>query len=524
MRLDVEAAEGLFARAVGMCAEGDPQRPGLFEVWGRSLLLRDRHEDAKVALEESARCFLAKGLKAEAAIVMTELETASFFLGGRSWRSFLDEALELTADQPDSEARALVMTAIGRGQIAMGDYIGGMEWIERAVGVYERRGLKMPLNLQSWQAQAAGGLGDRGAGDRLLSVARAMLDEGVGRDVAVAYLNYGVLMYPFEGPRAYEVALEGLDFLRTRGIPVGQGLAVVNHCTGLISAGRWDEAQRSMEESRDWLRQADDQLAFCFWWVNRAELLTLVGRGPEALASAREAAERGRQWDDPVFTIQSRATLILALALVGDEMRAIELLGEFVQVPRRSGFQGYEELIPQLMRFALSCGETDLAQQLIVGIEPDVPLLEHVLTTGRALLAEARVDRENAAAGFADAATRWHEFGVPYEEGAQALLGQSRCLVALGRAPEAAAPLAAAREIFARLGAKPALAETEEWLARAESAMSDATHLPLVRRREPGWLQVLRAVQGAAGSRPRARPRSARPSPPSSATSSPSPR
>jgi len=45
-------------------------------------------------------------------------------------------------------------------------------------------------------------------------------------------------------------------------------------------------------------------------------------------------------------------------------------------------------------------------------------------------------------------------------------LGQGRCLVALGRAPEAAAPLVAAREIFSRLGAKPALAETDEWLQK----------------------------------------------------------
>jgi hypothetical protein len=55
---------------------------------------------------------------------------------------------------------------------------------------------------------------------------------------------------------------------------------------------------------------------------------------------------------------------------------------------------------------------------------------------------------------------------VPYEVG-HALLGQGRCLVALGRAPEAAAPLAAAREIFARLGARPALADTDDWLVRA---------------------------------------------------------
>jgi hypothetical protein len=81
------------------------------------------------------------------------------------------------------------------------------------------------------------------------------------------------------------------------------------------------------------------------------------------------------------------------------------------------------------------------------------------------LLAETSGAHEAAAARFAGAAVGWSDFGMPYEE-AQALLGQGRCLVALGREAEATAPLAAAREIFARLGAKPALAETDEWLTR----------------------------------------------------------
>ena len=59
--------------------------------------------------------------------------------------------------------------------------------------------------------------------------------------------------------------------------------------------------------------------------------------------------------------------------------------------------------------------------------------------------------------------SRWGEFGRPNEEG-QALLGQGRCLVALGRGPEAVASLREAHEIFARLSAKPALAETEQLL------------------------------------------------------------
>ena len=101
--------------------------------------------------------------------------------------------------------------------------------------------------------------------------------------------------------------------------------------------------------------------------------------------------------------------------------------------------------------------------------EPLRPLNGHVLVTGRALLAENRGDLEPVAEEFGEAAHLWHDFGVPYEE-AQALLGQGRCLVALGRAPEAAALLAATREIFARLGAKPALAETDEVMRHATSA------------------------------------------------------
>jgi len=52
-------------------------------------------------------------------------------------------------------------------------------------------------------------------------------------------------------------------------------------------------------------------------------------------------------------------------------------------------------------------------------------------------------------------------------EQAFALLGQGRCLIGLSRPTEAAAVLQHAREIFERLGATPALAETDALLAAA---------------------------------------------------------
>ena len=121
------------------------------------------------------------------------------------------------------------------------------------------------------------------------------------------------------------------------------------------------------------------------------------------------------------------------------------------------------------MRAARAVGSLDLACEIAKDDSPLSPLREHEQVACRALLAEVRGAQEAAAVGFADAAARWHDFGVPYEEG-HALLGQGRCLAALERVLEAAVPLAAAREIFARLGARPALAETDEWLARTHPA------------------------------------------------------
>jgi len=123
-------------------------------------------------------------------------------------------------------------------------------------------------------------------------------------------------------------------------------------------------------------------------------------------------------------------------------------------------------MIPEAVRVALRCGDGGLAERISGVVRGALPAVQNTQASVAALRAEHRGEREAAVTGFADAASRWHEFGIPYEE-AHALFGQGRCLVALGRAPEAAAPLAAAREIFARLGAKPALAETEAVLAAA---------------------------------------------------------
>jgi hypothetical protein len=124
-----------------------------------------------------------------------------------------------------------------------------------------------------------------------------------------------------------------------------------------------------------------------------------------------------------------------------------------------------------MVRTALTAAKPELAERVVTGFNARDPLAQHALISARAALAEAHGRHQEAAEGYADAAARWESFGVVPEQ-AFALLGQGRCLVALGLLTEAAQPLSLARDIFQELQAAPALAETDALLQLATALSS----------------------------------------------------
>ena len=112
-----------------------------------------------------------------------------------------------------------------------------------------------------------------------------------------------------------------------------------------------------------------------------------------------------------------------------------------------------------MLRTALAAGDPGLARRLAEGIEPHYPGREHALCAARAQLAEHAGDHAIAAALYAEAASRWQQFGN-VREYAYALLGQGRCLLTLAD-PTAEQPLRQAADLFNSMGYRPALAETE---------------------------------------------------------------
>jgi hypothetical protein len=88
----------------------------------------------------------------------------------------------------------------------------------------------------------------------------------------------------------------------------------------------------------------------------------------------------------------------------------------------------------------------------------------------RALEAERAGDYAEAAALHADAADRWEQFTEAIEQ-AHALLGQGRCLAAIGD-PAADAPLHGARALFEQMGARRRVDECDSLIVQASRLTS----------------------------------------------------
>jgi tetratricopeptide (TPR) repeat protein len=162
--------------------------------------------------------------------------------------------------------------------------------------------------------------------------------------------------------------------------------------------------------------------------------------------------------------------VVLGLAAAASRLpdRTTGLLAELEQSPGTRETTYFARQLPAMLRTALAAGDPALAKGLAEGLELRYPLQEHALCSARAQLAEHAGDYVGAAALYAEAAERWREFGnVP--EHAYALLGQGRCLLALGR-PGTEKPFREARDLFATMGYRPALAETEALLEQMASA------------------------------------------------------
>jgi len=466
--LDVASAEASLAKALKLSPAGRPERPRLLERWARAAHQQGRLHEAKTAMEEAASLYRAQGEPVAAGRALSMLVTTLWALGDPSRRDVMAEAIAILEAQPPGRDLMAAYGELAGFHLVNGEMEQVIAAADRALQLAAALGEPPPGRALGFRGSARTFTGDRRGFDDLRQALERSLHEGKSRDAAVHHAHMAHAIDLYEGPdAALRASRQGLEFGERRGIAEFAVTTAAMGLSFLLALGRSAQALDEAEPLAERAEATGNFAALNAAQSVRFRLLAQRGRGTEAVATAAEelaARARGTGIPSELPLALAAAAQVLFAAGRGEASRSI-----LHELQAAAAFDPAIALLaPELTRCALAVRDPELARRLVDAVAPRTPLAEHALVACRAQLAEAAGEQANAYVLYVDAAERWRELGnVP--ERAYALLGQGRSLAALGK-PEAEAPLREARELFASMGYKPALAETEALLGEGEAA------------------------------------------------------
>ena len=466
--LDTAAALANLTRAIALTPEGHPERPEALVRFGQAALSGGRYTEAAEALEEAIASSHAAGDIPAATRAMGELGNVLARLGDpRTW-TLPAEALALLEPLGPSPALVGALTEVARADAIQGRSEDAIRLADRALGLASELGLARPARALGYRGGARAELGDAGGIGDYREAIELATEAGQGREVALLHLNLGEALWCFEGPAAcLEVLRAGIAYAKPRGLTeMVDALNADVTLRVLLDTGEHEEVLSLVAEMAPRLEASGNVWDLAWIRAAHVRISALRGQGAEATESLEWLVPAARGLEDLQSVVLGLGAAALARAGLGQDEAAAALLGEVESFPHARDDQNYPAVLAAMVRAALQIGEPELAERLVGGLEPRYPYAEHALVAANAALTEARGDLPTAADAYADAAGRWERIGVVPEQ-AFALLGRGRCLLGLSRTTEAAAVLQHAREIFERLQAAPALAETDALLAAA---------------------------------------------------------
>ena len=236
-----------------------------------------------------------------------------------------------------------------------------------------------------------------------------------------------------EGPaRTDQACRDVVEFARKRGLEELVTTAECVRVEALWLGGKWSAALELAEHMMPRLEAEEDVWDLLQLKVQTSLLLLDSGRVSSARPLVEWASSSGQASIVEFDAITLAAEARLAFA-EGDTSGAHDSLTRWAELIYNPQDATQTVLAVIGVRLALGLGDLRLADRIAQTHTGFQALHDLAQQSMESLLAEGRSHFDGAATGFVDAAARWHDFGVPYEE-AHALLGQGRCLVALGRA------------------------------------------------------------------------------------------
>ena len=466
LALDVAGAERHHARAVALTRQDAPERPYRLISWAESLAQSGDLEQASRCLETAVDALRDSGDIRTAAVALSRLSDILWIQVDPRCESVCREAMALLAADLPSPEKARVH-ADWAAWCAV-NYLGAeaVAAADQALWLHAQLGLPESGRALGWRGMARCDMGDAEGLEDLRRALELAASQGAWRETGALYSNLADEMFVYEGPRAaLRTRGEGLEVARKRGNLPSVDFFRVGSVEDLASLGEWDAALEQASALDADLESGGRSGDLLYLRLITALFMTRKGQLTKAASLLRWCSEQA--FLDPATRIpilSAHAALHLAR---GDRHLALEALSDLDAERRRlASVPQFAMWVPCAVLTAATTGDLGLAARLVEGGYTTRAL--DALTEAALLgsLLEARREYAAAAEAHAKAAQGWREFGVVYE-GALALLWQSRCLLADARADEARAVLRRVRETFARLGARPALAEADALLTQA---------------------------------------------------------
>jgi class 3 adenylate cyclase/tetratricopeptide (TPR) repeat protein len=465
--LDVPRALDLLDRAKALTPEEDPGYPLVLLHWAVAAREAGRLPEAVDALEQALGRFEAAGDVQHAGETLGRLSSARWSLGEPDSIAIAERAVALLEPTPGPELVA-ALSRVASSQFISGGYAAAVDTADRALVVASQLGLDAPGDVLATRGFSRCYFGDLGGLTEAERAFDLLVAAGQGRHAATLLHNLACARWFLEGSAPAVATLdEALAFSNGRGLTETAQIHHASRSVFLVDSGRFDEGLAEAASIVPLLRESGNRLFEHDALAGQA--VALDERGKDALAPAERALEIARATHDDAYLAFAAWAAAPALLTAGRSTEARDLLGVVADNPGHDHME-YCHHLPRLARAADALNDDELLARLAAGVPDTLPRQQHALVTVRALRAERAGDYAEAAALYADAADRWEAFTEVIEQ-AHSLLGQGRCLTAVGD-PGADLPLRQARALFDQMGARRRVDECDSLIAQASKLSS----------------------------------------------------
>jgi tetratricopeptide (TPR) repeat protein len=468
--LDTAAALTNLERALTLTPNDHPDRAAVLVSFAEAAFHAGRSSEAKDPLEEAISALHARGDLLAQSHAMNLLGHVLFRLADPRSPELPQQALALLDPLPPGPALVEALAEVASVEALRGRQSAAISLADRALALADELSLDRPARALGPRGVARSSLGDAGGLDDMREAIRLATAAGQGREVALLHNNLGLNVWGFEGPQPALAELRtGIAYGAARGLTEIADGTTASTLSLLLDVGQLDEALTLAGTLTGPLN--DDQLTLSEVRAVEARIHALRGEATQAADYLDWLETTTRQVGSAEVLALGLGVAAITHTALGNPSHAATLLRELAAAPASRDNSYYAALLPALVRTAITLGQPSIAESLTSDYRPRMPYAHHAQVAAIAALAEAVGDHQAAADGYADAATRWEQFGV-IPEHAYALQGHGRTLINLGHPSEATPILQHARDLFTRLGAQSALAETDTLLQQAVALSS----------------------------------------------------